>query len=64
MTATDELRQRKATLETRLEDGDRRIRAAEQQGKDVTAWEDFWLTLLAEYEAVMDELQETSQAVR
>lgn len=51
MTTTDDLRQRKATLETRLADGDRRIRDADQQGKDVTAWTAFWLTLLAEYES-------------
>jgi len=39
-------------LRARLEDGDRLIAAAELAGKDVAYLEDFWLTLLGQYEAV------------
>jgi len=53
----DELRARKMSLEQRLEDGDLRIRNAELQGRDVEAWEEFWLTLLNEYETICDELE-------
>ena len=53
----DELRNRKMTLEQRLEDGFTRIGDAEVQGRDISAWEDFWVTLLREYESVCDELQ-------
>lgn len=38
-------------LERRLEEGRRRIEDAKQGGIDIQAWEDFWLSLLAEYEA-------------
>jgi phage host-nuclease inhibitor protein Gam len=50
----DDLRRQKARLETRLEDGWNRINEGEAQGRDVTPWEDFWLDLLKEYEAVCD----------
>lgn len=56
----DELRKRKSTLEQRLEDGYRRIGAAELEGRDVRVWEDFWLSLLGEYEAVCDEILEAA----
>ncbi len=39
-------------LEQRLEDGYCRIEQALVEGVDVRAWEQFWLDLLAEYEAV------------
>lgn len=52
----DDLRRRKRTLEQRLEDGFRRIGDAEMQGRDIRAWEDFWLSLLGEYESICDEL--------
>lgn len=52
----DELRRRKAALEQRLDDGFVRIGEAEVQGRDVVAWEAFWLSLLGEYESVCDEL--------
>jgi hypothetical protein len=52
----DELARRKAKLEQRLEDGYVRINEAEAQGRDVSNWEEVWLNLLHEYEAVCDEL--------
>jgi hypothetical protein len=56
----DELRRRSQTLERRLEDGFDRISTAELQGRDVTAWEEFWLTLLREYEVICDELRDAA----
>jgi hypothetical protein len=47
---------RRAALERRLEDGYRRIEEARLNGADVRAWEDFWIQLLREYEAVCDEI--------
>ena len=51
---------RQHMLERRLEDGYRRIEQAIQDGADVRAWEMFWLQLLAEYEAVCDDLSEAA----
>jgi hypothetical protein len=56
----DELRRRKMTLEQRLDDGFVRIGEAEVQGRDVSAWESFWLSLLDEYESVCDELDQAA----
>jgi len=53
----DDLRQRQSALERRLEDGFIRIGEAEVEGRDIGAWEDFWVSLLREYESVCDELQ-------
>lgn len=47
---------RRVALERRLEDGYRRIEEARLNGADVRAWEDFWVQLLREYEAVCDEI--------
>ena len=52
----DAIWERRLTLERRLEDGYRRIEQALQDGADVTAWEDFWIHLLREYEVVCDDL--------
>lgn len=43
-------------LVQRLEDGYRRIDEAQRLGADTTAWEEFWLKLLREYELLCDEL--------
>lgn len=43
-------------LARRLDDGFVRIEQAIGAGEDVKTWEDFWLSLLAEYEAISDEL--------
>ena len=53
----DELRNRRTSLEQRLEDGFVRIGEAEVEGRDVGSWESFWVSLLREYETVCDELQ-------
>jgi hypothetical protein len=50
------LARRRAALERRLNEGFQRIDAAAADGKDVATWETFWVNLLAEYEAVCDEL--------
>ncbi len=47
-------------LEQRLEDGYRRIEQALAEGADVRAWEQFWLQLLAEYEAVCSDLAQAA----
>lgn len=56
----DDLRRQKNRLEQRLEDGYVRIDEAVRQGRNVSAWEDFWLSLLFEYESVCDELQDAA----
>lgn len=50
---TDE---RLAVLETRLENGFRKIGEAMAQGVAAENWERFWVELLREYEALADEL--------
>ena len=45
------------TLERRLDDGYRRIEEAKVQGRDVQAWEEFWIQLLREYEQICDGLR-------
>ena len=52
----DEIMGRRAAIEHRLNDGYQRIEQALQDGADVEAWEDFWVHLLGEYEAVCDQL--------
>jgi hypothetical protein len=44
------------SLERRLEDGYRRIESAREAGQDITAWEEFWIQLLHQYESVADDL--------
>ena len=41
---------RSRSLESRLEDGYRRIEQAHARGEDITAWEEFWIDLLKQYE--------------
>jgi hypothetical protein len=50
------LQEQVATLERRLHDGYDRIEKAKKDGQDATAWEDFWLSLLNEYEQLYDKL--------
>jgi hypothetical protein len=42
---------RTKSLASRLEDGYQRIEDAQRRGEDITAWEQFWIDLLREYEA-------------
>jgi len=44
------------TLERRLLDGYARIEGAIALGEDVTAWENFWIDLLRQYESAVDGL--------
>ena len=56
-TTTDVAKQ--ADLERllfRLEDGWNKIVEAQNAGQDVARWDDVWLRLLAEYEALYDEI--------
>lgn len=46
----------RSALAHRLDDGYLRIEQAIVSGEDVQAWEDFWITLLADYEALSDRL--------
>ena len=47
----------------RLDIGAAKIEEARSQGKDVTSWEDYWIQLLRQYEAVCDKLRDlTNQA--
>lgn len=59
MGKTDEqtLADHRDTLYRRLEAGYARIEQGLAEGNDVTAWEDFWVALLKEYEQVCDEIQ-------
>ncbi|MDQ3043986.1 MAG: hypothetical protein M3R06_02370 [Chloroflexota bacterium] len=45
---------RRNALGERLEDGYQRIEEAIAEGRDVREWEDFWIQLLGEYEALVD----------
>jgi len=49
-----------ATLERRLDDGYARIEHARSLGQDITAWEDFWIDLLRQYELACDSLPEAA----
>lgn len=42
----------------RLDIGAAKIEQARSEGKDVTSWEDYWIQLLRQYEAVCDKLRE------
>ena len=47
-------------LERRLEDGYARIEQAKLDGIDTAAWEEFWVKLLLDYQAICDELAEAA----
>ena len=52
----DDLTAQRSALARRLDDGYLRIEQAIVTGEDVQAWEDFWLSLLADYESLSDRL--------
>ncbi|HEY8447040.1 MAG TPA: hypothetical protein VIL01_08010 [Thermomicrobiales bacterium] len=56
----DPLEARQQALERRLEDGYRRIEQALAAGEDVAEWEQFWIRLLREYEAICDDLRQAA----
>ncbi len=47
-------------LERRLTDGYTRIEVARSRGQDVTAWEEFWIELLHQYEMAVDDFPEAA----
>lgn len=47
-------------LRHRLDAGYDRIELARQSSVDTRTWEEFWVTLLHEYEAVCDELKQAA----
>lgn len=58
---------REATLTSltlRLKDGEARIQSALAHGEDVSAWEEFWLRLLHEYETLHDRLSDVGSEER
>lgn len=52
------LEEKKKEYEERLTIGADKIEEARGQGKDVTSWEDYWIQLLRQFEAVCDKLTE------
>jgi hypothetical protein len=54
----DNLRARQSELHRRLMEGDLQISVAKRDGTDTTRWENHWITLLREYEAVCRTLAE------
>lgn len=53
----DAREQHRDNLYQRLEQGYERIERGLADGSDVTTWEEFWVSLLHEYEQVCDEIQ-------
>jgi|GEM_PF-3173262 len=51
---------RRQALDERLTDGYQRIEQALREDRDVRAWEDFWIQLLSEYEALCDSWPEAA----
>ncbi len=56
ITGIHDVSTRQSAVARRLDDGYVRIDQAILAGEDVQAWEDFWISLLAEYEALSDQL--------
>ncbi len=52
------LSEKRETLVERLDVGAARIEEARTQGKDVTSWEDYWISLLRQYESLCDKLRD------
>ncbi len=52
------LRAKRDTLVERLNHGCALIEEKRKEGEDVTAWEDFWIGLLREYEEVEDRIRQ------
>ena len=53
----DDLVAQRTALVRRLDDGYVRIEQAIVTGEDVRAWEEFWISLLADYESLSDQLR-------
>lgn len=52
------LRAKKEEYIERLDIGAAKIEEARAQGKDVHTWEDYWIQLLRQYEAVCDRVRD------
>jgi hypothetical protein len=61
LTKPENLTERIAKLKERLELGYAKIETAKETGKDTSEWENHWLTLLAEYEAIETPLPEWAE---
>jgi hypothetical protein len=57
-TGIDALARQRDLLAQRLETGFQRIERAEREGRDVSEWEQLWISLLHEYEAVCRNLNQ------
>lgn len=55
------LEEKKGEYVERLDIGAAKIDDARHQGKDVTLWEDYWIQLLRQYEAVSNKLRECQE---
>jgi hypothetical protein len=53
-----ELKAKQEEYEIRLDVGAARIEEARAQGKDVDTWEDYWIQLLRQWEAVKAKVEE------
>ena len=52
------LQEKRDSFVDRLDTGAAKIEESRAQGKDVTLWEDFWIDLLRQYEAVCQQLRD------
>lgn len=50
--------EKRAEYVQRLDIGAAKIEEARSQGRDVTLWEDYWIQLLRQYEAVCDKMRD------
>lgn len=53
-----QLEEKRDKLVDRLDEGAARIEEERSKGKDVTAWEDYWITLLRQYETTCEKLRD------
>ncbi len=49
-------------LAARLEDGWEKCERGRREGRDVAAWEDHWIALLRQYEAICNRLADADEA--
>jgi hypothetical protein len=59
-----QLEEKRDAFVERLDEGAIKIEEARRQGRDVTAWETFWLGLLHQYELVSDKLRDSNNQLR
>lgn len=54
----EQLKTRRDEYKERLDIGALKIEEARGRGKDVTAWEDYWIQLLRQWEALCDYIRD------